>query len=153
MQLDFCGRCLPDYILHSTFAKAPNCLPSLHRLSLKGAYCLSDGGLHAIVASAPCLTSLNLSHCPLITSKGILALAEKLEAVLQELYIDVCHNVDAILILPALKKLKCLDVLSVAHMETVTDKFLKSLIPISGPKMRVLNIAGCRYAPYLTVLL
>ncbi|KAH0452063.1 hypothetical protein IEQ34_019362 [Dendrobium chrysotoxum] len=143
LQLDFCGRCLPDYVLHSTFAKAPKCLPSLNRLSLKGAYCLSDGGLDAIVASAPLLTSLNLSQCPLITSKGILALAEKLEAVLQELYIDVCHNVDAMLILPALKKLKCLDVLSVAHMETVTDKFLKHLIPISGPKLRVLIVAGC----------
>ncbi|XP_020578114.1 uncharacterized protein LOC110023180 isoform X2 [Phalaenopsis equestris] len=144
LQLDFCGRCLPDYVLHSTFAKAPNCLPSLNRLSLKGAYCLSDDGLNAIVASAPLLRSLNLSQCSLITSKGILAVAEKLESGLQELYIDVCHNVDAMLILPALKKLTCLEVLSIAHMETVTDKFLKHLIPICGSKMRVLIISGCR---------
>ncbi|KAK8942148.1 hypothetical protein KSP40_PGU016390 [Platanthera guangdongensis] len=145
LQLDFCGRCLPDYVLHSTLAKAPSCLPSLNKLSLKGAYCLSDSGLDAIISSAALLKSLNLSQCSLITSKGIISLAEKLGPILQELYIDACHNVDAMLILPALKKLKSLEVLSIAHMETVTDKFLKKLIPVSGPKMRGLMVAGCRY--------
>ncbi|PKA47043.1 F-box protein [Apostasia shenzhenica] len=144
LQLDFCGRCLPDYVLHSTLAKSPNCLPSLNRLSLKGAYCLSDGGLSMIVASAPLLRSLNVSQCSLLTYRGIIAVADKLEEVLRELYIDDCQNVDAMSIIPALLKMKYLEVLSVSHIETVSDRFLKKLIPNSGPKITQLNLAGCR---------
>ncbi|KAG0503881.1 hypothetical protein HPP92_003953 [Vanilla planifolia] len=143
LQLNLCGRCLPDYVLHSTLAKAPNCLPSLSRLSLKGAYGLSDGGLAAIIASAPWLQSVDLSQCSLLTHKGITYLADKLEAVLKELYIADCQNVDAMLILPALQKVKCLEVLSVACMESVTDKFLKKLLPASGSNMRELTFSGC----------
>ncbi|KAL0914447.1 hypothetical protein M5K25_014795 [Dendrobium thyrsiflorum] len=120
LQLDVCGRFLLDYVLHSTFAKAPKCLHLLNRLSLKGAYCLSDGGLDAIVASAPLLTPLNLSQCPLITSKGILALVDKLEANL----IDVCHNMNVMIILPALKKLKVI----VADPNGLDCRFFKKSI-------------------------
>ncbi|XP_042447553.1 uncharacterized protein LOC122032340 isoform X1 [Zingiber officinale] len=143
LQLDRCGRCLPDYVLRSTLAHYPNGLPSLTRLNLKGAYRLSDDGLNAVVASAPSLSSINLSECPLLTSMGIINLADKLGTVLTELYIDGCQNVDAMAILPALKKVNHLEVLSVGGLQSVCDKFVHQLIPICGSHMRELALAGC----------
>ncbi|XP_042450024.1 uncharacterized protein LOC122034750 isoform X2 [Zingiber officinale] len=143
LQLDRCGRCLPDYVLRSTLAHYPNGLPSLTRLNLKGAYRLSDDGLNAVVASAPSLSSINLSECPLLTSMGIINLADKLGTVLTELYIDGCQNVDAMAILPALKKVNHLEVLSVGGLQSVCDKFVHQLIPICGSHMRELTLAGC----------
>lgn len=143
LQLDKCGRCLPDYVLHSTLAHYPNGLPSLTRLNLKGAYRLSDDGLNAVVASAPSLSSINLSECPLLTSMGIINLAYKLGPVLKELYLDGCQNVDAMAILPALKKVNHLEVLSVGGLHSVCDKFVHQLIPICGSHMRELVLAGC----------
>ncbi|XP_072953371.1 uncharacterized protein [Typha angustifolia] len=143
VQLDLCGRCLPDYTLRATLARSSNSLPLLTSLSLKGAYSLSDDGLDAIVSSAPLLSSLNLSECSLITSTGICNVANKLELVLKELYIDDCQNVNVMLILPALKKIKHLEILSVAGLQSVRDKFVHELIPLSGYSMRELHFAGC----------
>ncbi|XP_010917190.1 uncharacterized protein [Elaeis guineensis] len=144
LQLDLCGRCMPDYVVDAILARSPNSLPSLTTLSLRGAYRLSDDGLNAIVSSAPLLCSINLSQCSLITSSGITNLVEKLDSVLRELYIDDCQNVDAMLILPALKKLKYLELLSVAGIQSVCDKFVHRLIPICGSNMRELVFAGCQ---------
>ncbi|THU74311.1 hypothetical protein C4D60_Mb04t32020 [Musa balbisiana] len=60
VQLDLCGRCLPDYVLRGTLAQYPHSLPSLTTICLKGAYRLSDDGLNAIIHSAPSLRSVNL---------------------------------------------------------------------------------------------
>ncbi|WOK91954.1 hypothetical protein Cni_G00645 [Canna indica] len=144
VQLDMCGRCLPDYVLRSTLAQYPNSLPSLTTICLKGSYRLSDDGLNAIVSSAPSLTSVNLSQCSLLTSLGIINLAHKLDKVLRELYIDDCQNVDVMAILPALKKLVDLEVLSVAGIHSVCDKFVQRLIPVCGPGMKELIFAGCQ---------
>ncbi|XP_008786637.3 uncharacterized protein LOC103704910 [Phoenix dactylifera] len=144
IQLDLCGRCMPDYVVDAILARSPNSLPSLTTLSLKGAYRLSDDGLNAIVSSAPLLCSINLSQCSLITSSGIINLVDKLVSVLRELYIDDCQNVDAMVILPALRKLKCLEVLSVAGIQSVCDKFVHRLIPVCGSNMRELVLAGCQ---------
>lgn len=143
LQLDQCGRCMPDYILRDTLACSPNSLSSLVSISLKGAYRLSDSGLNALVSSAPSLKSINLGQCSLITSTGINTLAEKMGSVLKELYIDDCQNIDAMLILHALKKLKHLEVLSVAGVRNVCDKFVSELIPICGPNMKELVFADC----------
>lgn len=143
-ELDISGRCLPDYVLQSILARSPNSLPSLTKISLKGNYRLSDDGLNAIVSSAPLLTSVNLCHCSLITSAGIINLVEKLESLLTELYIDECQDVDAMLILPALMKLKNLEVLSVGGIDTVGDKFVKKLVSACGSTMKELVLSGCR---------
>ncbi|KAJ4789838.1 F-box/LRR protein [Rhynchospora pubera] len=143
VQLDLCGRCLPDYVLRATLARAPNSLPSLTKLSLKGAYSLSDDGLAAIVSSAPLVSSVNLCECSLLTSEGISHLADNRGAALRELYIDNCQNVNAMLILPSLKKAKCLEVLSMAGIPSVSDKFVSELIPVCGSTIKELCFAAC----------
>nr|CAD1826146.1 unnamed protein product [Ananas comosus var. bracteatus] len=143
VQLDLCGRCLPDYILRATLSRSPCSLPSLTMMSLKGAYRLSDDGLDAIVSSAPLLSSLNLSQCSLLTSTGIINLAEKLHSVLRVLNIDDCQNINAMLILPSLKKLKHLEALSMAGVPSVCDRFIRELIPDCGSNMRELCFASC----------
>ncbi|XP_078160926.1 uncharacterized protein LOC144556446 isoform X2 [Carex rostrata] len=143
LQLDLCGRCLPDYILRASLASAPNSLPSLTKLSLKGAYSLSDDGLAAIISAAPLLSSLNLCQCSLLTSEGITYLADNLGPTLRELYIDNCQNVCAMSILPSLKKANCLEVLSMARISSVSNKFVRELIPVCGSTIKELNFAGC----------
>uniref|UniRef100_J3MTL4 Rad7 n=2 Tax=Oryza brachyantha TaxID=4533 RepID=J3MTL4_ORYBR len=143
LQLDLSGRCLPDYMLPATLARVPNCMPLLKRLSLKGNYRLSDNGLDTIISAAPSLSSLNLCECSLLTSTGIENLANKLNSVLTELYIDDCLNVDAMMILPALQKIKHLEVLSMSGVQSVCDKFVKELIPVHCSNLKELAFAGC----------
>ncbi|CAD5175773.1 unnamed protein product [Musa acuminata subsp. malaccensis] len=144
VQLDLCGRCLPDSVLRGTLAQYPHSLPSLTTICLKGAYRLSDDGLNAIIHSAPSLRSVNLSQCSLLTSLGIINVAAKLDTVLTELYVDDCQNVDAMAILPALKKIIHLEVLSVAGIQSVCDKFVHQLIPVCGSHMKELIFARCQ---------
>ncbi|XP_044959870.1 uncharacterized protein LOC123411020 [Hordeum vulgare subsp. vulgare] len=143
LQLDLSGRCMPDYILPATLAKVPNCMPLLRKISLMGNYRLSDNGLDKLISTAPSLSSLNLSECSLLTSTGIENLANTLQSVLRELYINDCLNVDAMMILPALKKIKHLEVLSMSGIQSVCDKFVNELIPIHGSNIRELAFAGC----------
>ncbi|XWS26602.1 hypothetical protein CRYUN_Cryun26dG0044800 [Craigia yunnanensis] len=143
LQLDQCGQCLPEYILLSTLARSSNSLPALTDLSLTGAYRLSDAGLSALVSSASTLRSVNLSQCSLLTHSAIDTLATSLASVLLELYINDCQSIDAMLILPALKKLENLEVLSVAGLESVTDGFIKEFVIAQGNGIKELILTGC----------
>ncbi|KAG2584332.1 hypothetical protein PVAP13_6KG297700 [Panicum virgatum] len=143
LQLDISGRCMPDYILPTTLAKAPNYMPLLRKISLKGNYRLSDKGLETIISAAPSLSSLNLCECSLLTSSGIVILADKLHSVLRELYIDDCTNVDAMMILPALQKINHLEALSMSGIQSVCDKFVNELLAVHGSNMKELAFAGC----------
>ncbi|XVF35126.1 hypothetical protein REPUB_Repub18cG0117900 [Reevesia pubescens] len=143
LQLDLCGHCLPDYILLSTLARSSNSLPALTNLSLTGGYRLSDDGLSALVSSAPALRYVNLSQCSLVTHSSIDTLATSLASVLLELHINDCQSIDAMLILPALKKLEHLEVLSVAGLESVTDGFIKEFIIAQGNGIKELVLTGC----------
>ena len=58
---------MPDYILPTTLAKVPNCMPLLRKISLKGNYQLLDNGLVTIISAAPSLCSINLCECSLLT--------------------------------------------------------------------------------------
>jgi len=137
---------MPDYILNGTLARSSHRLPSLATISLKGAHRLSDIGLTQLAVSAPALQSINLSQCSLLTSQGISDFVSCFESTLRELYIDDCQNIDATIILPALKKLKCLEVLSVAGIETVCDNFVIGLVKARGINMKELGFANCVYA-------
>ncbi|XVF48902.1 hypothetical protein PTKIN_Ptkin03bG0225600 [Pterospermum kingtungense] len=143
LQLDQCGRCLADYILPSTLARSSNSLPALTSLSLTGAYRLSDAGLAVLVSSASALRSIDLSQCSLLTHSAIDSLAASLALVLSELFINDCQSIDAMLILPALKKLEHLEVLSVAGLESVTDGFIKEFIIARGDSIKELKLTGC----------
>ncbi|GER36060.1 F-box/LRR-repeat protein 2 [Striga asiatica] len=142
-QFDLCGSCMPDYNLHATLARSPNWLPALSMISLRGAYRLTDVGLSLLASAAPCLKSIDISQCPLLTSEGICCLLSSLRLVLRELYLDNCHGIDAMLILPALLKLESLEVLSLAGIQTVSDDFVSKFITASGCRMKELVLADC----------
>ncbi|GMH18105.1 hypothetical protein Nepgr_019946 [Nepenthes gracilis] len=141
LQLDQCGRCMPDYTLLATLVRKS--LPVVTSISLKGACRLSDDGLSALISSAPALRSINLSQCSLLTAVGISAIAESLGSILRELYLDDCQTLDAMCILPALKKLKQLEVLSLAGIQSVSDKFMREFICSNGHNMKQLVLTNC----------
>ncbi|XP_021902059.1 uncharacterized protein LOC110817715 isoform X2 [Carica papaya] len=143
LQLDQCGRCLPDYVLRSTLGRSSNYLPALTTLSLSAACRLSDVGLRILVSSTPALRSINLSQCSLLTPAGFDILAGSLGSVLRELYINDCQSIDAMLILPALKRLEHLEVLSLVGMLSVNDIFLRQLIIARGRNMKELILGDC----------
>ncbi|MFS7965500.1 putative leucine-rich repeat domain superfamily [Helianthus anomalus] len=143
LQLDQCGRCLPDYVLYDTLTHFPSKLSALTNISLKGACRLSDAGLNALITSASSLRSINLRCCSLLTSDAINNLADKLGSVLNELYIDECFGIDAKRILPALFKLQHLEVLSISRSETVNDSFITQFVAVQGHKMKELVLADC----------
>ncbi|KAI3978168.1 hypothetical protein MKX01_012999 [Papaver californicum] len=144
LQLDLCGRCLPDYIMRSTLAKSPNSLPALSSISLRGACRLTDGGIKTLVASAPSLCSVNLSACPLLSSTSIKYMADALGSVLKELYLDDCQNIDVMQSLPALQKFEFLEVLSIADIETVSDEFVSKFVTVYGQNLKELDFSDCR---------
>lgn len=143
LQLDLCGRCLPDYVLVTTLALSANNLPALTTVSLRGGCRLTDVGLKSLVSSAPAIRSLNLSQCSLLTSSSIDTLADSYGSVLRELYLDDCQSIDAMLTLPALKKLEQLEVLSLARIENVCDEFIREFISIRGHNMKELVLTDC----------
>ncbi|XP_019191582.1 PREDICTED: uncharacterized protein LOC109186126 [Ipomoea nil] len=144
LQLDQCGRCLPDYTLLATLARLPNSLPALTTISLKAACRLSDIGLTALVSSAPSLRSINLSQCSLLSSNGIKCLSDSLGSVLKELYLDDCEAIDCSLVLPFLLKLEHLEVLSVAGIPEVCDDFVIEFVTRHGHNMRELVLKDCK---------
>ncbi|KAJ0030512.1 hypothetical protein Pint_13672 [Pistacia integerrima] len=143
LQLDLSGQSLPDNVLRNNLARSSCSLPALATVSLRGALRLTDIGLTALVESASALQSVNLSHCSLLTSSGIAALVSCLEYTLRELYIDHCQDIDATVMLPALKRLKYLEVLSVASIESVCDDFVIEIVKACGTNMKELVFAEC----------
>ncbi|XP_065850977.1 uncharacterized protein [Euphorbia lathyris] len=143
LQLDQCGRCIADYILPATLARSSRSMPALIALSLSGACRLTDIGLGSLLSAAPALKSINLSQCSLLTSFGIGTLAQSLGSHLQELYIDDCQSLDVKLILPALKKLEHLEVLSLAGMQAVRDDFVREFVGVRGHNMKELVLSDC----------
>ncbi|XP_020536616.1 F-box/LRR-repeat protein 7 isoform X2 [Jatropha curcas] len=116
LQLDLCGLCMTDYVLGDTLALKLNSLPKLATISLRGAHRLSDNGL---------------------------VLANHYGSTLRELYIDDCQSIHATRILPALKKFKHLEVLSVAGIQTVNDVFVIRIVEAHGMNLKELVFANC----------
>ncbi|CAN6805381.1 unnamed protein product [Brassica oleracea] len=142
LQLDQCGRCMPDYVLPSTLARSPKSLPMLSSLSLSGACRLSDVGLRALVSVAPAITSINLSQCSLLTSSTIDMLSDSLGSVLRELYLNECQSIDLKLILTALKKFEKLEVLSLVDLPSVRGRLLREFITARGQALKQLTLSN-----------
>lgn len=143
LQLDLCGQCMLDIAFKDTLSQSSNSFSRLTIVSLRGACRLSDSGLKDLIMSAPALRSINLGQCTLLTSNSVNFIADSLGSILRELYIDDCHKIDAMLILPAFKKFRCLEVLSVARMRSVTDHFVSELVKVSGRSIKELDLANC----------
>ncbi|KAE8653455.1 hypothetical protein Csa_007144 [Cucumis sativus] len=143
LQLYQCGRSIYDIVLLSTLARSSNSLPALRSLSLTGACCLSDDGVAALVCSAPALHSLNLSQCSFLTFSSIESIANSLGSTLRELYLDDCLKIDPMLMVPAMNKLQHLEVLSLAGMEDVCDKFIQEFLTAGGHNLKQLILTNC----------
>lgn len=143
LRLDMCGRAFSDRLLQATFDCPSVGLPSLTCLSLKGAYRLSDVGLSSFVQMAPLLSSVDLSQCSLLSETGIHTLADSLAPVIKELRLESCQQLEAFKILPALKKMQKLEVLSVAGIPGVTDEFVSELLAYLGCDLKELSLADC----------
>lgn len=143
LQLGMCGRAFSDRLLQATFARSSAGLPCLTCLSLKGAYRLSDVGLRSFVQMAPLLSSVDLSQCSLLSEAGINTLADSLASVIKELRLDSCQQLEPFKILPALKKMHKLEVLSLAGIPRVTDEFVSELLSYLGCDLKELSVADC----------
>ncbi|KAI4376493.1 hypothetical protein MLD38_014249 [Melastoma candidum] len=153
LQLDQCGRCLPDYIMYSSLARGANSLPALSSVSITAACRLFDSGLKALVSSAPNIRSINLSQCSLLTSAAIQTLANTLGAVLKELYLGDCHRFDIMVARPAFKKLEQLEVLPLAAAKSVNDDFIGVILATQGPILKELILDDCTYVNYFIIRL
>ncbi|KAI5415275.1 uncharacterized protein LOC127135873 [Lathyrus oleraceus] len=143
LQLDKCGRIVTEHTLPATLAKSPNSLSKLTILSLTGACRLTNEGLRLLISSATELRSINLSQCSLLTWDSLDILADSFGSVLKELRIDDCILIDVACILPALKRFKQLQVLSLAGVPTVSDKFIKSYFIACGYNIKDLVLKDC----------
>lgn len=144
LQLDLCGQIILDLAFRDMLSRSSNKFSSLAIISLRGACRLSDSGLKELVSAAPNLLSINLGQCPILTCDGINYIADLLGPNLKELYIDDCPKIDAMLILPAFRKFKCLEVLSVGEIQSVTDEFVGELINSCGHSIKELDLANCQ---------
>ncbi|PSS19327.1 F-box protein like [Actinidia chinensis var. chinensis] len=143
LQLDLCGQCVLGESLRRTLGRSPHSLPALAIISLKGACRLTDAALEELIASAPAIQSINLSHCSLLSYGSINILAFSLADTLRELFIDNWQKLEALHISPAIKKFKRLEVLSVAGIQTVCDEFLIEIMTECGQNMKELDLADC----------
>lgn len=143
LQLDQSGRSILDFVILSTLARSSDSLPALKSLSLTGACCLSDVGIAALVCSAPALQSLNLSQCSFLTFSSIDSIANSLGSTLRELYLDDCLKIDPVLMVPAMKKLQHLEVLSLAGIGDVCDKFIQEFLTAGGHNLKELILTNC----------
>ncbi|KAH9321108.1 hypothetical protein KI387_015747, partial [Taxus chinensis] len=143
LQLGMCGRGLTDGLLRATIACPSVGLPCLSRLSLNGAYRLSDAGLTTLVQAAPLLSSVELSRCSFLSEASINTLANHLAPVIRELRLEECHQLEASKILPALKKMHKLEVLSVAGIPSVTNEFVIEMIAYLCCNLKELSLADC----------
>ncbi|XP_024959331.1 F-box/LRR-repeat protein 2 isoform X2 [Cynara cardunculus var. scolymus] len=143
LQLDSCGQCSFDDIICNSLALPPNSLACLGILSLRAAARLSDNTLRRLLVSAPLLQSINLGQCSLLTCDGIKILADSLKTNLKELYIDQCPRIDAMHSLSSMMQFEHLEVISVAEIPTVSDKFVMCITRACGRTLKELNLAGC----------
>jgi DNA repair protein RAD7 len=70
-------------------------------------------------------------------------LADSLATSLRELYINDCQSIQPMLILPALKKLEHLEVLSLSGIQTINDNFLRGFIVARGHNIKELVLTDC----------
>ncbi|CAK9856853.1 unnamed protein product [Sphagnum jensenii] len=139
-----CGRGLSDQCLTATFATRPGALSSLTLVALRGAYCLTDKGVSALLQAAPCLTSVNLSQCSLLTEEAVKAVADCLGTQLCALSLEGCAQMDGLKLLPILLQMPCLKKLLLSGVGGVKDEVVSELAVVLGSTLEELHLADCR---------
>ncbi|CAK9213214.1 unnamed protein product [Sphagnum jensenii] len=144
LELGMCGRGLSDQCLTATFATGPGALSSLTLVALRGAYRLTDKGVSALLQAAPCLTSVNLSQCSLLTEGAVKAVADCLGTQLCALSLEGCAQMDGLKLLPVLLQMPCLKKLSLSGVGGVKDEVVSELAVVLGSTLEELHLADCR---------
>ncbi len=139
-----CGRGLSDQCLTATFATGPGALSSLTLVALRGAYRLTDKGVSALLQAAPCLTSVNLSQCSLLTEGAVKAVADCLGTQLCALSLEGCAQMDGLKLLPVLLQMPRLKKLSLSGVGGVKDEVVSELAVVLGSTLEELHLADCR---------
>ncbi|XP_013628210.1 PREDICTED: F-box/LRR-repeat protein 2 [Brassica oleracea var. oleracea] len=164
LNLDLCGRAMTENAITEFFKRSPNGFPSLARLSLQGAFCLTDNALALISRSAPLLRVINLCECSLLTFQAVKILADYFGSTLRGLNIGGCQGIkpcDVFRI--SLSRFEKLSSLSVAGLEGINDVVV-GFCTSWGSNLTDLSLASCvgvndgtlwtvgRYCPNLEAL-
>lgn len=143
LQLDQCGQCMLDLAFRDPSEVSSKDFSSLAVASLRGCCRFTDYGLKNLVTAAPLLQSLNLGQCSLLSCDSINCIADSLGSKLRELYIDYCQKINPMSILSAFKKFKCLEVISVAGIDSITDEFVSEMVTLCGQSLKEIDLANC----------
>ncbi|KAJ0261298.1 RNI-like superfamily protein [Hirschfeldia incana] len=164
LNLDLCGRAMTENAITEFLKRSPNGFPSLTRLSLQGAFCLTDNALALVSKSAPLLRVINLCECSLLTFQAVKILADFFESTLRGLNIGGCQGIkpsDVFRI--SLSRFEKLSSLSVAGLEGIHDVVVGFCVS-RGSNLTDLSLASCvgvndgtlwtvgRYCPNLEAL-
>ncbi|KFK26357.1 hypothetical protein AALP_AA8G237900 [Arabis alpina] len=164
LSLDLCGRAMTENAITEFLKHSPFGFPALTRLSLKGAFGLTDNALALIARSAPLLQFINLSECSFLTFNAVKILANYFGQTLRGLNIGGCQGIKACDVLKSsLLRFMNLNYLSVAGLERIHD-ILASFFASRGANLTDLSIASCyevtdrtiwtigKYCPHLEAL-
>ncbi|CAN7114610.1 unnamed protein product [Brassica rapa subsp. narinosa] len=164
LNLDLCGRAMTENAITEFLKRSPYGFPSLTRLSLQGAFCLTDNALALISRSAPLLRVVNLCDCSLLTFQAVKILADYFGSTLRGLNIGGCQGIkpcDVFRI--SLSRFEKLSSLSVAGLEGIHDVVVE-FCTSRGSSLTDLSLASCvgvndgtlwtvgRYCPNLEAL-
>lgn len=123
--------------------RSPNGFPSLTRLSLQGAFCLTDNALALVSRSAPLLRVINLCECSLLTFQAVKILADYFGSTLRGLNIGGCQGIKPCDVFrTSLSRFEKLSSLSVAGLEGIHDVVVE-FFASRGCNLTDLSLASC----------
>uniref|UniRef100_K3X2I8 Uncharacterized protein n=1 Tax=Globisporangium ultimum (strain ATCC 200006 / CBS 805.95 / DAOM BR144) TaxID=431595 RepID=K3X2I8_GLOUD len=126
-------------------AIAQSC-PLIESLDLSESESVTDNVLHCVLSSFQNLTRVKLNGCQRITDAGVLLFSAKKHEIhaLEGLYLDRCHLVSNVSLLPLLKAHGAtLQVFSIRGCRRVSDTVIKELFINQPKKLQELNISDC----------
>ncbi|XP_024012398.1 F-box/LRR-repeat protein 2 [Eutrema salsugineum] len=145
LNLDLCGRAMTENVITEFLKRSPNGFPYLTKLSLQGAFCLTNNGLALIARSAPLLRNINLSYCSYLTSRAVKILADNFGSTLRGLNIGGCQGIiPSNVFKRSLRKFEKLSYLSVAGLNSIHD-VVAAFVASRGSNLTHLSLASCTY--------
>lgn len=145
LTLDLCGRAMTENAITEFLKRSPHGFPSLTRLSIQGAFCLTDNGLALISKSAPLLQYINLTDCSLLTSEAVKILAKNFCSTLRGLNIEGCQGIKrSTLFSSSLNKFKNLNYLSVSGLISINDGSVIPFFMFCSSNLTDLSLAYCK---------
>ncbi|KAF8047881.1 hypothetical protein N665_2785s0003 [Sinapis alba] len=143
LNLDLCGRAMTQNAITEFLKRSSNGFPSLTRLSLQGAFCLTDSALALVARSAPLLRVINLCECSLLTCQAVKILADCFGSTLRGLNIGGCQGIKpSDVFRTSLSRFEKLNSLSVAGIESVHDVVV-GFFTSRGSNLTDLSLASC----------